>query len=838
MANLKNSLLGILATSVCLQGVDAFWRMSCGLIQTGRLDPIVTPGSISPHVHKVSGASNFGLSNTYDDLFASQCTSCEIQDDKSAYWTPQLYYQYANGSFVDVPNGGTVVYYLGRGDNRTNVEPFPPGFKMVSGDPFLRSNDTTTMTYSDSTKNIQGRLLSDRVSFACLDSSGNIPEQNYMFRTDCNNGMRAQIQFPSCWDGRDYQADQSHVAYMSRIDNGVCPPSHPRQLIHLFFEVIYGVNDINKEQGGRFVFSNGDPTGFGFHGDFINAWNATVLKDALSQCANNDSLNGQISLCPPLAKSQTPYFTTNCPERKAIVNEKVKGILDTLPGCNPVTNGPGRASVPSCANQTTPSVNTVTNSSSKMFDPVVGQKLGASAFAYVGCAADASGTRTLNGYATTSDNMTIESCTSICKTNGYPLSGLEYSKECYCGNSLGSVALTNCTSTSKMICAGNSTEWCGAPSLLTVWNDTSYVPPPVLSVGTTKINNSTATYLGCFSDPGGNNRALGGATKVDTVAMTNEMCASFCKDSGYSLAGTEYYQECFCGNSNTGTNITDISQCDAKCKGNSQEYCGGSGKMSVWSISQVQPSQSSSTQSSSTQSSSTQSKSAQPTQGASLLKAANGTASYFGCYTDGGSDGRTLSKDSYAGDTMTVDSCASYCQAKNYGLFGVEYGRECYCGYSPKTSAVLSPEKDCSMTCKGNSTQICGGSSRISIWNNTLYVPTRNLATVNNGLYAYLGCYTEGTNGRALSKGTSASSKSDSTNNSKMTVELCASYCGTKGYKYMGVEYSQECFCNNDGPINGATKASEGDCSMACSGDLTEWCGGSSRINIYKTSGT
>ncbi|KAI1465850.1 uncharacterized protein F4812DRAFT_437801 [Daldinia caldariorum] len=73
----------------CLQGAEAYWRMSCSLIQTGRLDPIVSPGVASAHVHKVSGASNFGLVNTYDDLISSECTSCEIQDDKSIYWNPR-----------------------------------------------------------------------------------------------------------------------------------------------------------------------------------------------------------------------------------------------------------------------------------------------------------------------------------------------------------------------------------------------------------------------------------------------------------------------------------------------------------------------------------------------------------------------------------------------------------------------------------------------------------------------------------------------------------------------------------------------------------------------------
>ncbi|KAI0385705.1 WSC domain-containing protein [Hypomontagnella monticulosa] len=706
----KNALLSILA--VAFYGrVDAYWRMSCSLIQTGRLDPnmvfipypplLKSPGAVSAHVHKVSGASNFGLSNTYEDLISSSCTSCEVQDDKSIYWTPQLYYEYTNGSFLEVPNGGTVVYYLGRGENRSNIEPFPPGFQMVSGDPYLRSNDTSSYTYGDSSH--ASRLVSDRVSFACLDSSGSMPEQNYLFRTDCDNGLRAQIQFPSCWDGRDYQMDQSHVAYMSAIDNGVCPPSHPRQLVHLFFEVIYGVNDVPKEDGGRFVFANGDPTGFGFHGDFMNGWDSDVLKEALDTCVNDDSTNGQISLCPPLAKSQTPYYATNCPERPAIVNEAVKNMIDCLPGCNVVTTGPERATQLVCPDDH-PSTNArVEEGSATMFNPTIGETLNGSTFVFAGCVADSGSSRSIKGYSFTASNMTLELCTSTCSTKGYPLAGVEYSTECYCGRSFSSNATSpyDCSTTPQMICGGNASEYCGAPNLLAVWNDTS-AAVSTLTAAVTTINNGSARYLGC--------------------------------------------------------------------------------------------------------------------------------------YTDSGSDGRTLSQASYSSDSMTANSCATYCQSKNYALSGVEYGGECYCGNALKASSTAAAEADCNMSCRGNSSQVCGGPSRISVWNNTLYVATRNLATVSTGGYAYLGCYTEGTSGRALARNVSAGSTSTSasTSDGSMTVEKCASYCSGKGYTYMGVEYSQECYCNNDGPLNGATKASESDCSMTCKGDLTEWCGGSSRISVYK----
>lgn len=145
----------------------------------------------------------------------SSCTSCEIAADKSAYWTPQLYYEHADGTFESVPNSGTVVYYLGRGDNRENIVPFPPGFQMLSGNALARSFDNTTMTYGNSSN--PPTQLSNRVSFNCLDESGPLPQQPYMWRTDCSDGLRAQIQFQSCWDGVNlYLPGNAHVDYMVR----------------------------------------------------------------------------------------------------------------------------------------------------------------------------------------------------------------------------------------------------------------------------------------------------------------------------------------------------------------------------------------------------------------------------------------------------------------------------------------------------------------------------------------------------------------------------------------------------------------------------------------------
>ena len=228
------------------------------------------------------------------------------------------------------------VYYLGRGDNQTNIQPFPPGFRMLSGVATARSYDTQTLIPGSD------RPKADRVSFACLDIAPS-KEQPGMTRTSCVNGLRAQIHFQSCWDGINlYKEDNSHVEYMSGLDNGVCPSTHPVPLIHLFYEVLYGVKEI-KQDGGKFVFSQGDTTGFGFHGDFLNGWDPATLKSALDQgCATTPG--GAVGDCAAFKASDNPAsFAQSCPERPALVKEPVHGMINKLPGCITITSGPGAA---------------------------------------------------------------------------------------------------------------------------------------------------------------------------------------------------------------------------------------------------------------------------------------------------------------------------------------------------------------------------------------------------------------------------------------------------------------------------------------------------------------
>ncbi|OAP65222.1 hypothetical protein AYL99_01194 [Fonsecaea erecta] len=315
----------------------AYWRMACSVSQTVRVDLILNPDDVSGHVHKFAGGSNVNQYSDFDSLQTSNCSTCEVQQDKSAYWTPQLYFAHANGSFEEVPNYGMTVYYVGRGGNASNTVPFPPGFKMITGDTRQRSYDNTTLTYLDT------RPVADRVSFRCINEANDIPEEHYMFRTDCVNGMRAQVNFQSCWDGANlYLPNNAHVDYLSGIDYGVCPPTHPVPIPGLFFEVLYLTNLVDQSGGGQFVFSNGDATGYGFHGDFLNGWDMDIQNAAVADCLYTDN-GGLVSACSHLAPSDDTNFPRDCLEQPSVFNEPVHGLISALPGCNPITSGPDLA---------------------------------------------------------------------------------------------------------------------------------------------------------------------------------------------------------------------------------------------------------------------------------------------------------------------------------------------------------------------------------------------------------------------------------------------------------------------------------------------------------------
>lgn len=314
--------------TVFVLNTNGYWLMGAGdFITTERIDPIVNPGMPSGHVHSVVGASNFGMTTSTARLRQSQCTSIPIPQDKSNYWFPHLYFQWSNGSFTSL-NGGAVIYYLFN-DKPGTTTAFPDDFRMLSGDPTLR-------TYNPNS------FAQQAVSYICLDFSGVSSRHDSLPTKPCPSGIRSQINFPSCWDGKNLDSPdhKSHVAFLSGgPDSGSCSdPKYPVTIPRIFLEVYWSSSDFDKVRSQAmnpdqpFVFSMGDPTGYGFHADFFNGWEPGVLQNAVDKCHCNQF--GDPTCCADqgifsLVKGQ------KCQIPKTI-DEPTTGTLAKLPGNNPV----------------------------------------------------------------------------------------------------------------------------------------------------------------------------------------------------------------------------------------------------------------------------------------------------------------------------------------------------------------------------------------------------------------------------------------------------------------------------------------------------------------------
>ncbi|KAF2817554.1 WSC-domain-containing protein, partial [Mytilinidion resinicola] len=207
-----------------------------------------------------------------------------------------------------------------------------------------------------------------------------------------------------------------------------------------------------------------------------------------------------------------------------------------------------------------------------------------------GCWIDSVGDRTLQGTYNAGGTNSAQSCLLFCTSGGFAYAGMEYSIECFCSNAILAGTSAQDAADCNMACNGDKSEFCGGSNRLNLYQVTS----TATSSATTSAPPSAEplptgwTARGCYSDslaartlktffsiPGG------------AEAMTVEACVAGCASSGFTIAGLEYAQECWCGveHQNGGQAVSSPeTNCYMPCKGNAAEICGGPDRLNVYAI--------------------------------------------------------------------------------------------------------------------------------------------------------------------------------------------------------------------------------------------------------------
>ncbi|KAJ1301390.1 hypothetical protein OPQ81_008652 [Rhizoctonia solani] len=318
-----------------------------------RVDPLMTPGAVGPHVHNIVGASNFGPDTTSPEVLQqSKCSSTMVQDDKSIYWSPLLYYNHGNGSYSPVISSTRIYYFLKPGNGTTPVKAFPKGFRMLGGG-YADHRPQEYPPRGELTYE-QQQALDPRINaikWGCSagavqgeGNGGSLPGQRPYLPNDAPNGcgvVNAGVFFPSCGDGRlDSDDHFGHMRYPVDGPNGYnCPTSHPIKYPTIFMEHFYfpAENQPYRANADNWILSNGDPTGLNMHVDFINGWNQDTLEQTMQQCNTPNAPEGDLQKCAPLAKSLSVDAADKCLSEGNIANEDVglSAPITGFPGCNP-----------------------------------------------------------------------------------------------------------------------------------------------------------------------------------------------------------------------------------------------------------------------------------------------------------------------------------------------------------------------------------------------------------------------------------------------------------------------------------------------------------------------
>lgn len=299
----------------------------------------------------------------------------------------------------------------------------------------------------------------------------------------------------------------------------------------------------------------------------------------------------------------------------------------------------------------------------------------------IGCFTNSKRHPVLNGWKITHSRLTPKYCVYSCHTRRYPYAALISSRECLCSSTKPSNEAKTGDDLCTTPCSGSSQHTCGGNNAINVYSTG-------LEWKTDTIGNN---YLGCYEESQ-NNRIFNGYSRSYSV-NTPEFCSNLCYKFGYTYSGVTYKSECFCGsrspNEPAFARVED-KQCNTKCSGDANQFCGGGWRMGVFSTGLID---------------------------------FQVEGRLLGCFV---MQENTLNNIKFELlNTNMPSKCSAICNNGGYPFAGV-LGVNCYCGNRAPESEQKVLESECDTPCVADSSKTCGGEDRIQIYDLMKVVHTIN----------------------------------------------------------------------------------------------------------------
>ncbi|CAG8560254.1 35837_t:CDS:2, partial [Racocetra persica] len=190
----------------------------------------------------------------------------------------------------------------------------------------------------------------------------------------------------------------------------------------------------------------------------------------------------------------------------------------------------------------------------------------------------------------------------------------------------------------------------------------------------------------------------------DGSLMDPGLCIYHCANYGFVYSGLTKGDECRCGGSTALVTYTKLNDtlskivCNASCVGNSSYPCGGDIGYTIYQEPIPMPPKISALQK------------------VSIIQDLKNNKKYIGCFKESPNCNQRILKGSNEEViSLSVEDCVNFCKSNHYNYAGLEIGTQCFCDNDFKHINMLRPE-ECSSSCTGNDSEICGGPLAVSIY--------------------------------------------------------------------------------------------------------------------------